>query len=78
MKTRTAILTMTTYLGCWLGSIHPLVAGSETNSICEYATLRWGGRDNSHVIYAGGKVEFLASKFKGIKKPDRADDGPII
>jgi len=74
MKTRTAMLTIVTLLVCWLCSSQQVLAGSETNSICEYATLRWGGRDNTHVIYADGNVEFLGSKFRGVKKPERADE----
>ena len=40
----------------------------------EYITLRWDGRDNTHVIRPGGAVECLGPKFKAIKKPDRTDD----
>jgi len=40
----------------------------------EYATIRWGGRDNTHVIRPGGKVEFVGSQLAGIKRPDRTDD----
>ena len=74
MKTRTVSLILTILLAGWLCSSQQVFAGSETNSVCEYATLRWDGRDNTHVIYAGGNVEFLGSKFRGVKKPDRADE----
>ena len=40
----------------------------------EYVTLRWGGRDNTHVIRPSGNVEFLGSQLNKIKRPDRADD----
>src|SRR5688572_12630647 len=40
----------------------------------EYVTLRWGGRDNTHVIRPSGSVEFLGSQLNKIKRPDRADD----
>ena len=40
----------------------------------EYATIRWGGRDNTHVIRPGGKVEFAGPQLASIKKPDRVDD----
>jgi len=74
MKNRLAILgiaTLLIYLGC---SSESALAGSETNCVYEYATLRWAGRDETHVIYPGGKVEVLGSKFKGVKKPERADE----
>lgn len=74
MNIRLAILGTVTLLCCLLGSYESAIAGSETNSVCEYATLRWAGRDETHVIYPGGKVEMLGSKFKGVKKPERADE----
>ena len=40
----------------------------------EYATVRWAGRDNTHVIRPGGKVEIVGAQLATVKKPDRADD----
>jgi hypothetical protein len=40
----------------------------------EYATLRWAGRENTHVIRPSGNVEFIGTQLTKIKKPDRADD----
>jgi|SRR5947209_5682781 len=40
----------------------------------EYVTLRWGGRDNTHLIRPSGNVEFLGSQFSKVKRPERADD----
>jgi hypothetical protein len=40
----------------------------------EYVTIRWAGRDNTHVIRPNGEVEFVGSQLKNFKKPDRADD----
>jgi hypothetical protein len=40
----------------------------------EYATIRWGGRDNTHVIRPGGEVEFVGNQLRNIKRPDRSDD----
>ena len=45
-----------------------------TRGVYEYATIRWGGRDNTHVIRPNGKVEFVANQLKNFKRPDRADD----
>jgi hypothetical protein len=74
MKTRWLPFTFVTILLCWLCfALHP-VAGADTPGAYEYATLRWGGRENTHVIYPSGNVEVLANQFKGIKKPDRADE----
>ena len=52
-------------------------AKSSTNpnaASMEYVTLRWDGRDNTHVIRPGGNVEFLGSKFQAVKKPNRTDE----
>ena len=40
----------------------------------DYATIRWGGRDNTHVIRPGGQVEFLGNQLKNFKRPERTDD----
>ena len=40
----------------------------------EYATIRWSGRENMHLIRPGGEVEFIWSKLKSVKRPDRCDE----
>ncbi|MGN6554413.1 MAG: hypothetical protein ACTHLW_11920 [Verrucomicrobiota bacterium] len=40
----------------------------------EYLTIRWSGRDNTHVIRPNGEVEFVGGQLKNFKRPDRADD----
>jgi hypothetical protein len=40
----------------------------------EYITLCWDGRDNTHVIYGDGKVEFLKEQFASVKKPRDTDE----
>jgi hypothetical protein len=40
----------------------------------EYATIRWGGRENTHVIRPNGQVEMLGPLLKGIVRPDRTDE----
>jgi hypothetical protein len=40
----------------------------------EYVTVRWAGRENMHLIRPGGEVEFIWSKLKSIKRPDRCDE----
>lgn len=39
----------------------------------EYLTLRWDGRDNTHVIRPGGKVEFIGPELRKLARPDRCD-----
>lgn len=40
----------------------------------EYATIRWDGRDNTHIVRPGGQVESTSAELRKAKKPDRADD----
>lgn len=40
----------------------------------EYATLRWAGPQNTHVIHPSGNVEVLGGQLVGIRKPERADE----
>jgi len=52
------------------------LSASESNNAqrFEYATVRWAGRDNTHVIRPGGKVEMVGPQLAVVKKPDRADE----
>lgn len=45
-----------------------------THSGDEYLTLRWGGRDNTHVIRPGGKVEFIGPELRKLTRPERCDE----
>ncbi len=49
-------------------------ADSVHHQTSEYATIRWAGRENSHVIRPSGQVEFVGAQLAKIKKPDRVDD----
>lgn len=40
----------------------------------EYATIRWGGRENTHLIRPNGKVEMLAPLLSKLQRPDRTDE----
>src|SRR4051794_30021497 len=41
---------------------------------CEYVTIRWGGKENTHLIRPGGKVEFIGPELRKAIRPDRADE----
>lgn len=51
-----------------------LAADTKTPSGYEYATIRWAGLDNTHIIRPGGQVEFVASELRKLHKPDRVDN----
>lgn len=40
----------------------------------EYATIRWGGRENTHLIRPSGKVEMLGPLLTKLQRSDRVDD----
>ena len=40
----------------------------------EYATIRWAGRENTHLIRSNGEVEFLGPILTKIPRPDRAGE----
>ena len=40
----------------------------------EYVTIRWGGKDNTHLIRSNGKVEMLGPLLNRVARPDRTDD----
>jgi hypothetical protein len=52
----------------------PASAQTGTFQTCEYVTIRWGGRDNTHLIRANGSVEFLKPLLMKATRPDRVDD----
>lgn len=51
-----------------------LRAQTATPSGFEYATIRWAGRENTHVIRPGAKVEFIGAELRRLSRPDRCDD----
>jgi hypothetical protein len=40
----------------------------------EYVTIRWDGRDHTHIIRPGGQVEFIGAELKKAPKPSAADE----
>lgn len=51
-----------------------LVQAQGTHVATEYLTIRWAGRENTHVIRPGGKVEFIGSEIRKLPRPDRCDE----
>ncbi len=44
----------------------------------EYATIRWAGRENTHLIRPDGKAEFLRPLLAQVKRPDRVDERALL
>jgi hypothetical protein len=74
MKTRILLLAAAALILGGVAVIPYLARAAESAGAFEYATLRWAGRENTHLIRPSGNVEFLGPKFAGVKRPDRADD----
>ncbi len=78
MKTRpvlgiVGVLTFVALVAFW-PSRTTSAAESTSPSRFEYATIRWAGRDNTHLIRPDGSTEMLGNQLKSTRKPDRADD----
>jgi hypothetical protein len=73
MKKYLALLTLGAILGLCL-----LAGGNAAEPIdqqkFEYATIRWSGRDNTHIIRPSTRVEFIGGELAKINKPARVDD----
>jgi hypothetical protein len=51
-----------------------LGADERSSAAFEYVTIRWSGKENTHLIRPVGKVEFIGGQLRAIQKPERADD----
>jgi hypothetical protein len=73
---RTILITIITItvLGAAISLLHSRAVEPARAGTFEYVTVRWGGRDNTHVIRPNGEVEFVGSQLRNYKRPDRADD----
>lgn len=40
----------------------------------EFVTIHWAGKDNTHLIRPGGKVEFIGGELRKLQRPDRCDE----
>ncbi len=56
----------------WVNNLHAVEATGADR--VEYLTLRWAGRENTHLIRPNGEVEFIGKQLMSTKRPERADD----
>lgn len=71
---RTTLVALVILLAALAGVGRFVRAASEPSPRYEYASVRWDGRDNTHVVRPDGKVEFLGGHLKGIAKPPHSDE----
>lgn len=58
-------------ISCWQrtsANEHAIPTGSE------YLTIRWAGREYTHVVRPGGKVEFIGTELRKFPRPERCDE----
>jgi len=51
-----------------------LAAETAPGQVYEYVTIRWAGRDNTHLIRPGANVEFIGPQLRKVVRPDRVDE----
>ncbi len=64
-----SLLVLALALACRLFAAETKAAGGY-----EYATIRWAGKENTHIVRPGGQVEFIGMELRKMPKPDRTDD----
>ena len=57
-----------------LGRFGLPAAEQKSGATYEYATIRWDGRDNTHIVRPGGRVEFVTAELRKANRPDRTDE----
>ena len=72
-QTKPILLLATTTLAAFC-IFRIFAAETAAPSRYEYATIRWGGKENTHVIRPGGQVEFIGVELRKAPRVDRADD----
>jgi hypothetical protein len=60
--------------GGFVSNLRSHAAETQAPQTYEYATIRWGGRDNTHVVRPSGNVEFVGNQLMKVKRPERVDD----
>jgi hypothetical protein len=74
MKNKTAVPTLTLIALATFGALWLFAAEAPLATRYEYATIRWDGRENSHIVRPGGQVEMTSNELRKVRRPDRADE----
>jgi len=74
MKPSRPIIILSMLLLGTLFVIRLFAAEPKTSPGYEYATIRWAGKENTHIVRPGGHVEFIGLELRKMPNPDRADD----
>jgi hypothetical protein len=74
MKAKFIALAVLTILGCAVALSMLRAADDKPARGVEYVTIRWGGKENTHIIRPGGQVEFIGHELRKAVRPDRTDE----
>lgn len=74
MKPKKLVLLLAAIAVVALCGLRMTAADTAAPARYEYATIRWAGKENTHIIRPGGQVEFAGAELRKAQKPDRADD----
>src|SRR4051812_4934892 len=74
MKTTIAILAGATVCLLAIYLLTAKAAEANTFQTYEFATIRWGGRENTHLVRPNGKVEMLRPLLDRVPRPEHTDD----
>ena len=75
MKNRTILVALVTLAAGWLlaqTASDTSPEGPFRNE--EYATIRWDGRDNTHVVRPNGRTDSMRGLFSDLDRPRGADE----
>jgi len=74
MKKLNLILLLAVISAAGLYLLKSHAAESATFQVAEFATIRWEGRENTHLIRSNGKVEKLKPLFERFPRPEGGVD----
>lgn len=74
MKKIIIYLSAVFVIGCAISHFAVKAADAIRFQTFEYATIRWDGRENTHLIRPNGTTETLGPILNKVKRPDRVDE----
>lgn len=74
MKPKFILLAVLTVSICAVAISGLRAADDKPVHTVEYVTIRWAGKENTHIIRPGGQVEFIGPELRKVVRPDRTDE----
>ena len=54
--------------------LRPDLRAQTSGPSAEYVTISWAGRVHTHLVYPGGRGEFIGSELSKLTRPERCDE----